>query len=142
MKRLFIDTNIVIDFLLEREEWLDDVAAILSLADTGKIEVYCSTLSLATASFFMEKAKMPQDLLRRKLRGFCEICQLSPIDKKVARLALASKFTDFEDALQYYSALAVNAEVIITRNGKDFANSTLPVMTAGEWLDSNGLSLV
>ena len=135
MKRLFLDTNIVIDFLLERQEWLDDAVAILSLADAGEIEVYCSTLSLATASFFMEKAKMPQDLLRRKLSGFCEICQLSPIDEDVVRLSLSSKFKDFEDALQYHSALTVNTEVIITRNGKDFTYSTLPVMTAGEWLD-------
>ena len=135
MKRLFLDTNIVIDFLLEREEWLNDVAAILSLADQGKIEVYCSTLSLATVSFFMEKAKMPHTLLRRKLIGFCEICKLSPVDESVARLSLASDFRDFEDAFQYFSALAVNAEVIITRNGKDFMSSTLPVMTAGEWLE-------
>ena len=54
MKRLFLDTNIVIDFLLERQEWLNDAVAILSLADAGKIEVYCSALTLATASFFME----------------------------------------------------------------------------------------
>ncbi|MBO6306611.1 MAG: PIN domain-containing protein [Paludibacteraceae bacterium] len=137
MKRLFLDTNIVIDFLLEREEWLDEAASILSLADIGEIEVYCSTLSLATASFFMEKAKMPHDVLRRKLSGFCEICQLSPVDENVARLSLASDFTDFEDALQYYSALAVKAGVIITRNGKDFKNSTLPVMTAADWLDNH-----
>ncbi len=137
MKRLFLDTNIVIDFLLEREEWLDEAASILSLADIGEIEVYCSTLSLATASFFMEKAKMPHDMLRRKLSGFCEICQLSPVDENVARLSLASDFTDFEDALQYYSALAVKAGVIITRNGKDFKNSTLPVMTAADWLDNH-----
>ena len=135
MKRLFLDTNIVIDFLLERQEWLNDAVAILSLADAGKIEVYCSALTLATASFFMEKAKMPQDLLRRKLSGFCEICQLSPIDENVVRLSLSSKFKDFEDALQYHSALTVNTEVIITRNGKDFTYSTLPVMTASAWLD-------
>lgn len=134
MNRLFLDTNIVLDFLLERDEWLDDVAAILSLADNEKIEVYCSTLSLATASFFMEKAKMPHSLLRRKLSGFCEICKLSPVDENIVRQALTSSFTDFEDALQYYSALAVEAEVIITRNGKDFASSNLPIMTADEWL--------
>ena len=135
MNRLFLDTNIVLDFLLERNEWLDEVAAILSLADNGKIEVYCSTLSLATASFFMEKAKMPHSLLQRKLSGFCEICKLSPVDDNVVRQSLASDFTDFEDALQYYSALTVNSEVIITRNGKDFVNSKLPVMTANEWLE-------
>jgi predicted nucleic acid-binding protein len=135
MNRLFLDTNIILDFLLEREEWLDDVVAILSLADSGKIEVYCSTLSLATASYLMEKAKMPHRLLRCKLSGFCEICKLSPVDENVVRQSLSSDFTDFEDALQYYSALTVNSEVIITRNGKDFVNSKLPVMTANEWLE-------
>lgn len=135
MTCLFLDTNVVLDFMLEREEWLDDAAAILSLADIGEIEVYCSTLSIATASFFMEKAKMPHDVLVRKLAGFCEICKLSAIDSRVVHKALASNFRDFEDALQYYSAVSVKAEAIITRNGKDFSKSSIPVMTAGEWLD-------
>ena len=78
---------------------------------------------------------MPHSLLQRKLSGFCEICKLSPVDDNVVRQSLASNFTDFEDALQYYSALTVNSEVIITRNGKDFVNSKLPVMTANEWLE-------
>jgi hypothetical protein len=48
--------------------------------------------------------------------------------------SLASQFRDFEDALQYYSALTAKVDAIITRNAKDFANSKLPVMTAGEYL--------
>lgn len=135
MKRLFLDTNIVLDFLLEREEWLQEAISILSLADQGEIEVFCSTLSLATASFFMEKAKMPHDLLIKKLKGFCEICTPSPVDADTVHMALQSSFADFEDALQYYSALSCKADVIITRNGKDFANSKLPVRTASEWIE-------
>ena len=136
MKRIFLDTNIVIDALLEREEWMDEAFLILSLADRGDIEVYCSSLSLATASYFMERAKMPHEIMMDKLDVFCQLCIPTRVDGSVVRQAIHSSFADFEDALQYFSALTINADAIITRNGKDFAHSVIPVMTAAEFLAS------
>ena len=136
MKRIFIDANIVIDALLEREEWMDDAFLLLSLADRGDIEVYCSSLSLATASYFMERVKMPHEMMMDKLDVFCQLCTPSRVDVSVVRQAIHSSFTDFEDALQYFSALTIKADAIITRNGKDFAASKIPVMTAAEFLTS------
>lgn len=134
MKCVFLDTNAVIDVLLEREEFMDDVFRILSQADRKEIVVYCSTLSIATASYFMERAKMPHNVLISKLDLFCQICELATVDSSVVKQALQSSFSDFEDALQYYSALNAQADFIITRNGKDFALSKIPVMTASEYL--------
>jgi predicted nucleic acid-binding protein len=69
----------------------------------------------------------------RKFKIICEVCELNEetIDK-----ALNSNFKDFEDAVQYYTALQTNCSIIITRNGKDFKNSTIPIMTAEEYLSS------
>ena len=134
MKRVFLDTNAVIDALLEREEYMDDVFQILSCADRKEIIVCCSALSIATASYFMERAKMPHDLLINKLDLFCQICEPTIVDSSIVKQALRSSFTDFEDAMQYYSAMKAKVDFIITRNGKDFALSKIPVMTASEYL--------
>ena len=136
MKRIFIDANIVIDILLERELWMDDALCILSMADKGEIEAYCSSLSLATASYFMERVKMPHKIMMDKLDVFCQLCTPTTVDISVVKQAIQSSFHDFEDALQYYSSQTVKAEVIITRNGSDFVNSQIPVMTAAEFLAS------
>lgn len=137
MKRIFLDANIVIDVLLERNEWMDEALQILSLADRGEIEVYCSSLSLATASYFMERTKMPHEIQMDKLDVYCQICIPSRVDVSVVQKAIRSSFTDFEDALQYFSAQTVNADCIITRNKKDFSASDIPVMTAAEFLASH-----
>ena len=138
MTKVFLDTNIVIDALLERREWMDAVFQILSLAESGEIEVYCSSLSMATANYFMERAKMPHDVLIGKLDIFCQVCTLTCVDANVVQQAIRSSFGDFEDALQYFSAKTVNADIIITRNLKDFAASNIPVMTAEDYLESLG----
>lgn len=134
MKCIFLDTNAVIDALLEREEYMDDVFQILSGADRKEIKVCCSTLSIATASYFMERAKMPHNVLINKLDLFCQICEPAIVDASIVKQALRSSFDDFEDALQYYAAVKAKADFIITRNGKDFALSKIPVLTAAEYL--------
>ncbi len=77
---------------------------------------------------------MPHDIFRRKLDVFTQICTPTSIDADIVQQAIHSSFQDFEDALQYYSALRIKADVIITRNGKDFTESTIPVMTAAEYI--------
>lgn len=134
MKRLFLDANIVIDALLRSGDLRDNALRILSLSETGQAEVFCSSLSLATASYFMEKAKMDHDEIVDRLNIFCEYCTPTRVDADIVHQALDSVFTDFEDALQYFSALSESVDVIITRNSKDFSASLLPVMTAAEFL--------
>lgn len=136
MKRVFLDTNIIIDALLEREEWMDSAFQILSLAEDGEIEVFCSSLSLATANYFMGRAKMPHNVLIDKLDTLCQVCTPTLVDALVVQKAIRSSFDDFEDALQYYSAKTVNADIIITRNLKDYAASEIPVMTAEDYLET------
>lgn len=134
MRRVFLDANVVIDALLEVGEKMDNALRILSLADQGEIETYCSSLSLATASYFMEKHKWSHDIIIRKLNIFCGYCIPSRVDASVVRLALDSPFSDFEDALQYYSAQTVASDVIVTRNEKDFKHSAIPVYNPGDFI--------
>ena len=74
--------------------------------------------------------------IKESLDLFCQICTPTRVDAEVVQQAIRSPFDDFEDALQYFSALTRKADVIITRNGKDFIYSKLPVMTAEQYLAS------
>lgn len=134
-KRLFLDTNVILDLLGERERYYEPMAKLATLADKGVLTLVVSPISFATLNYFLakyESAKIAQEKLR-KFKIICEICKL---DEHIIEKGLNSSFRDFEDSLQYFSAVDSDCEIIITRNGKDFKKSLLPVMTADEYLKS------
>ena len=135
MKRVFVDANIIIDLLCERYPWFPQVMRIFNMGDRGQIELYCSSLSLGTASYLMEARKMsPQDIFEG-IDLLCQICTPTVVDVSVVRAALDSDFT-----LQHFSAKTVDADCVVTRNKKDFGTSEIPVYELDEFmalLDSN-----
>ncbi|SFN76628.1 type II toxin-antitoxin system VapC family toxin [Salegentibacter flavus] len=134
-KRLFLDTYVILDLLGERERYYEPMAKLATLADKGVLVLVVSPISFATLNYFLakyESAKIAQEKLR-KFKIICEICKL---DEHIIEKGLNSSFKDFEDSLQYFSAVDSDCEIIITRNGKDFKKSLLPVMTADEYLKS------
>ncbi|HBF87722.1 MAG TPA: PIN domain nuclease [Bacteroidales bacterium] len=134
MKKLFIDTNIVIDLLAKREPFYEDAAKLFSLADKNKCKLYLSTLTFANINYILQKTNSVTST-REILRKFKILISILSIDDKIIDLALNdNKFIDFEDAIQYYSAIENNQDIIITRNLKDFTHSKLPVMTASEFI--------
>ena len=132
MKRLFLDTNIVIDLLDKREPFCYDAVQLFTLAYNKKVQLLVSPMTYATASFLLRKHG-PEEV-RRLLNNFRLLSRVTTANERTVDESLVSQFVDFEDALQYYSALTAKAEAIITRNKKDFANSKIPVMTAGEYM--------
>lgn len=134
MKRVFVDANIVIDLLCERYPWFPEVLRVFSMGDLGQIDLYCSSLSLGTASYIMESRKMSTQDIFDGIDLLCKMCTPTAVDASVVKNALASGFTDFEDALQHYSALTVDADCIVTRNKKDFSASEIPAYDLDEFL--------
>jgi predicted nucleic acid-binding protein len=135
MKRLFIDTNIVIDLLSRREPFYEEAANLFSLADKKIIELSISSLTIANTSYTLlrQTNSMSAKEILRKLRL---IINILPLDDKIIGIALNdNSFDDFEDGLQYFTAIENNQDLIITRNLKDFKNSILPVMTARQFLE-------
>jgi predicted nucleic acid-binding protein len=134
MKKLFIDTNIVIDLLSRREPYYEEAANLFSLADKKVIELSISSLTIANTSFTLLRqtnSTSAKEILR-KLRL---IINILPLDDKIIGIALNdNSFDDFEDGLQYFTAIENNQDLIITRNLKDFKNSAIPVMTARQFL--------
>lgn len=133
MNKVFIDTNVLIDFLGEREPFYNAAARIVSRADRKELTLIASSLSYATASYILMKYN-PKELILEKMRQFNILCTIANVGADVVNKSLDSDFPDFEDALQYYSAVNAGASIIITRNKKDFSHSSLPVYTPDEFL--------
>ncbi|OYU85703.1 MAG: PIN domain nuclease [Flavobacterium sp. BFFFF2] len=132
--RLFVDTNIVIDLLVKREAFYNEAQRLFTQSDLGVVTLIISSLTFANAHCLLCK-HLKADEARKYLMKFKVLVQVAPLDDKILELALASDFKDFEDAIQYYTAIENQADIIITRNLKDFKQSKLPVMTAKEYLD-------
>ena len=134
-KRVFIDTNIMLDFLGERKPFYEPIAKIATLAEKGKLTMVVSPLSFATVNYFLSKFESAK-IAKEKLRKFKILSEICALDQHTVEKGLNSSMKDFEDALQYFSATESGCEIIITRNGKDFTKSLLPVMNADEFLKS------
>lgn len=133
MTRIFLDTNFVLDFIGERQDFYLPAAQLMTLADYKKIHIYTSATTIATSFYILSKFESKKTALK-KIRKFKMLCSLSIINDEVIEKAINSDFNDFEDAIQYYSALASKCELIITRNEKDFKKAIIPVMSAFEFM--------
>lgn len=134
MKKLFIDTNIVIDLLVKREPFYEEAAKLFSLADRKKIILFVSALTFANTNYILSRLNN-STLARDILTKFKVLVTVVDLTDKIIELSLNDKtFSDFEDGLQYYSAIENEADIIITRNFKDFKSSKIPVISAQTYL--------
>jgi predicted nucleic acid-binding protein len=133
MEHLFVDTNIVLDLLAQRAEFFQEAQELFTRADLNKVELTISALTFANTHYILSK-HLKLEEIRKILNKFKVLVNVAPVDDKIIELALASDFKDFEDAIQYYSALESKAQLIITRNKKDFKHAKIPIMTAKEYI--------
>ena len=133
--KLFLDTNVVVDLLGEREEFYQSIAKIATLADKGRLYLVVSALTYSTVYYLISRFE-DKEIVKDKIRKFKVIAETSDLTNKVIDKGLSSKFVDFEDSLQYYCALNSDCNILITRNGKDFKESEIPVMSPNEYLKS------
>ena len=134
MTRLFLDTNIVVDLLAKREPFYKDAVRLFTMAYNKQVELVVAPISYTTASYLLRHHGSKG--VRNLLANFRQLSHVATTDERIIDDSIAFLFADFEDAVQYYTALKVKADVIITRNVDDFALAKLPVMTAAEYLAS------
>jgi predicted nucleic acid-binding protein len=135
MSRIFLDTNVILDLLAQRVPFFDSIARLATLADQKKLILVASPLSFTTVDYVLNKYESSESVLN-KLRKFKIICEVCEVNEETVEKGLNSNFKDFEDSIQYYSAVQSNCSIIITRNGNDFKHSNIPIMTAEEYLSS------
>ena len=134
MQRILIDTDVILDFFFDRTPFVDDAAAILSLCELKKISGFVTPVIVSNVYYLLRQGAK-HDKVIQKLTELMTIIDVLSIDKQVIQTALTSDFKDFEDALQNYAAAHDGTiDCIVTRNVKDFKNSSLSVMTPDTFL--------
>jgi len=132
--RVFVDTNIIIDLLAKRQPFYVESQKIFSLSDTKQIELFISSLSLVNTHYILNDVMKIKDA-RLILGKFKVLVESNALSDKIIELALNdTKFKDFEDGIQYYSALESQCQLILTRNLKNFKNSKIPVLSPKEYI--------
>lgn len=135
MTKIFLDTNVVLDFILKREGFAKDAAMIFDLGERKKIKLTLSSLSVNNIDYIVSKidSKKKSRQIIIKLLSLVEVLS---VDKTTIKKAAVSEFKDFEDAIQNFCAEDEGLNHIITRNLKDYKKSNLSVLTPKEFLTS------
>jgi predicted nucleic acid-binding protein len=133
MKKIFIDTDIILDLLAKRKSFYISAAQIFTLADRRKLDIKVSALSFATLFYLLSK-EIGQERAKKILFKFKSLVTVLQVDNKIIELALSSEFKDFEDGIQYFCAIENKCSAILTRNLADYKYANIPVMTAENFL--------
>lgn len=133
MKDILIDTNVVLDFSLQRQEFGEDAKNLLIFISKNKIKAFITASSITDIYYVLRKAKGHNDAINF-LKSFITIIKVLGVDDEIIINALHSKMNDFEDAVQTQTAITNNIEIIITRNKIDFENSGLQIYNPKEFL--------
>jgi len=132
-KKLFIDSDIILDVLAIRDNFYEPAASLFDLGYEGKLDLYTTAVVLANVFYILRK-KHGIEKSKEQIKQLRQIMSILPINGKMVDDVLTSKFSDFEDGLQYFTAKENNIPVIITRNVKDYKEKELIIQTADEFI--------
>jgi predicted nucleic acid-binding protein len=134
MKRILMDTDVILDFFFDRKPFSDFASEILSLCEENKIKGFVTPVILSNAYYLLRQTARHEKVIE-KLTQLLSITDVLLMDNRVVLHALNSGFKDFEDALQYSSAIHDGTiDAIISRNVKDFKRSEIAVLTPDNFL--------
>lgn len=132
MKKVFLDTNIIVDLIADRRPFSKYAIEIFNKAEEKKIEIFTSSHSIATTHYLLKKY-LDEKPLREVLYKLLDYLTVVPVDIDVLKKGLRSKHKDFEDAIQILCASSIaKIDCIVTRNTKDFKDCEILVMTPDE----------
>ncbi|HWY11520.1 MAG TPA: PIN domain-containing protein [Bacteroidia bacterium] len=135
MKKVFVDTNILIDLIADRKPFSKFAIEIFEMADEKKIKLFTSSHSIATTHYLLKKY-IDEKELRKIIYLLLDYLVIIPIDIDIIKKGLKSKHKDFEDALQIICAYSIERiNCIVTRNTRDFKGSEIPVLTPDEFIN-------
>ena len=133
MQKIFADTDISLDLLSKRMPFYNAASRLFSHADKSEIKIYISSLTFANLHYILRSENSLSET-RRVLNNYRILVNILSVDEKIIDLALQSLFKDFEDAIQYYTAVQNNIPIFLTRNLKDYKRADIPVMTAEDFM--------
>ena len=130
---VFLDTNVIIDFMGEREGFFDDAATIFAMIEDRSIRASASALTIVNCAYILKKA-FKSDFMLSKIEALCQMLDVMPINRSQLIDAVQLKPFDYEDAVQFLSALPYHPDVIITRDKRGFIDFGILVMTPAEFV--------
>ena len=130
---VFIDTNVVVDFLGKRDGFFESAAMIFQMQKDEKINAVVSSLTIINCAYILRKV-FSREVMLDKVEKLCKTFRISAIDKTTLVEALERRPYDFEDTVQYISALPYKPDIIITRDKRGFLNLEVPIMTPDEFI--------
>ena len=134
MKHIFLDTNVLIDFLADRKPFSLEAAKIFNYSFKKKVTIYVAAVSYNNIYYILRQSCTHSETIKI-LNELQEWTEAIDVSKDVIRKAIKSEFKDFEDAIQYNCAKTLNKiDCIVTRDTKDFKTSSIPTMTPKEAL--------
>lgn len=133
MIKVFVDSDIILDLLAQREPHYDHSAKLFTLIDQKKIEAYTSPLIFANLHYLLKKITSNTAALK-SLRKLKTLINILPIDERVIEQSLTSEFNDFEDAIQYFTAVNNGITLLLTRNKVDYKRGKITISTAEEFI--------
>ncbi|HPX47173.1 MAG TPA: PIN domain-containing protein [Treponemataceae bacterium] len=131
--RVFIDSDVILDLLCKREPFYPDAAELFTLGDLGTIELVTTSVVFANVFYILRKA-LGIDKAKELLRKLRILVGIVPVCEKTVDLAVNSKFSDFEDVMQYFTARENGIKVLLTRNTKDYREKDVVVQTPKQYL--------
>jgi len=137
--RVLIDTNIVLDFLLQREPFTQDAELIFQAIDSGQIIGYVTATTLTDIFYISRKHTRSVEQARQAVLETLTAMVICPVNRAVLESAFRSGLADFEDAVQIFSAVDQELDAILTRDAKGFLSSSIPVLSTQELLQRLGL---
>lgn len=136
IQKVFVDTDVIIDFLTDRKPFSEQAAKILTLSELKTVQVCVSGLTFANCYYILKKYSSHSNVIS-KLNQLAEIVEIIDITEKSILSSLRSSFKDFEDAIQNETARSIPIiKVLITRNVKDYKDSDLSILTPELFLKS------
>lgn len=132
--KVFLDTNVVLDFYDESRGHYMPSAIIFDLAVKRKIQLSVCSQSFITAFYLLRKI-YDKDILYDSMRSLFKLCQVTPVDRAVIEKALLREGHDFEDTVQFFSCRTIDADVILTRDKNGFKEFDIRHITAEEFLN-------
>ena len=132
MKKIFIDTNIIIDLIADRKPFSKYAIALFKRAEEKKVQLFSSSHSIATTHYLLKKY-IDEKALREVLYNLLDFLTVIAVDVAVLKKGLRSRHKDFEDAIQIICASTEDKiDLIVTRNTKEYKYSEIPVLTPDE----------
>ena len=140
MKQILIDTDVILDFLFDRQPFSNEAASVLSLCEAKKVKGYITPVICSNVYYILRKTARHEKVVAR-LSKLLTILDILSMDREIVLQALSSGFKDFEDALQHFTAAKTGfITCIVTRNVKDYAKSEIGVLSPEDFLKSFSLS--